>query len=223
MECPKCHKIISDNATVCPHCRKVLALECPNCHSLSESSVCEKCGYTILVKCAKCAKLNHISQEKCSKCKFPVKTSLANNECENDEFAALTIKFNGLKDLKRILKSPELAAKFTYKLKNLLYAQLKGVECKSVVYGDTYVVNMSKELSLGTSSNKAVRLALKIINAFAELNANTYEEFGRPLNLSINISRKKALKIKEICPREDLKQQIENIKFPFDFSKKRNK
>ena len=41
--------------------------------------------------------------------------------------------------------------------------------------------------------------------------------------LDFNITIKKARKIAEICPKEDIKEQIENIKFPFDFSKKKNK
>ena len=37
-----------------------------------------------------------------------------------------------------------------------------------------------------------------------------------------NISKVKARKIAEICPNENIKKQIENIKFPFDFSKRKN-
>lgn len=96
MKCPKCHKTISDNLTVCPYCHKVLALECPNCHSLGESPVCEKCGYIILTKCSKCGKTVSTSAQKC-KCGFPVKTSVAYQECETDEFASLIIQFSSLK------------------------------------------------------------------------------------------------------------------------------
>ena len=96
MECPKCHKIIPDNATVCPHCRKVLSLTCPNCHSGSKNSVCEKCGYLILEKCAKCGKMVPTSTDKC-KCGLEVTKSIACNECETDEFASLTVNFGSLK------------------------------------------------------------------------------------------------------------------------------
>ena len=37
-----------------------LQVLCPNCHSLGESPICQKCGYTILVKCSKCSKVNTI-------------------------------------------------------------------------------------------------------------------------------------------------------------------
>ena len=105
MECSKCHSIIDDNLSVCPKCNKVLYLECPNCHSLEESAICQKCGYTILVKCSKCSKLVPTEKEICPKCSFPTKTSLALQECELDEFAALIIKFDGLKRIKKVLKS----------------------------------------------------------------------------------------------------------------------
>lgn len=192
MECTKCHSIIDDNLSVCPKCNKVLYLECPNCHSLEESAVCQKCGYTILVKCSKCSKLVPTEKELCPKCSFPTKTSLAMQECELDEFAALIIKFDGLKRIKKVLKSKEKYSKFTYKLKNLLYAQLSANEYKLVVYDDVFVVNMNKELSFSTSSNKAIRLGLKILNAFVNLNKNVIENFQIPLGLNITIIKKQA-------------------------------
>ena len=170
IKCPKCQGDITKNTTVCPHCHKVLVLECPNCHAINETPVCEKCGFIILVKCSKCSKLNHVNQEFCSKCKFPVKTSIANQECESDEFAALNIKFNSLKHIKKALKTRELYLKFFNKLKNLLLTQLKSSECKLITYGDSFEVNFNKELSFETSANKAVRIAIKIINLFSELN-----------------------------------------------------
>ena len=190
MECPKCHKIVDDNVTICPHCRKVIALECPNCHSIGDSAVCEKCGYNILVKCAKCSKVNPIQNIKCSKCGFPLATSLAYQECESDDFAAITIKINSLHLIRKALKSRELYTKFLTRVKNLLASQLKGLDAKVVMYGDTYVINMNKELSFATSVNKAVRLALKIINSFVNLNSKMILQFETPLNISCLITRK---------------------------------
>ena len=189
MNCPKCHKSIPENTAVCPHCRKVLALECPNCHSLSSSGVCEKCGYILLTKCSKCSKTVLTSASKC-KCGFPVKTSLGYNECETDEFAALTIKFGSLRNIRNQLGSQELFTKFFFKLRNLLTAQFSGLEGKIITYNDTFVVNMNKELSFPTSANKAVRLAIKIANAFSDLNVKTIEELAIPLNLNISIVKK---------------------------------
>lgn len=189
MKCPKCHKIIAENVTICPHCHKVLALECPNCHSLGESPVCEKCGYIILTKCSKCGKTVSTATQKC-KCGFPVTTSIAYQECENDEFAALIVKFSSLKNIRQQLGSQELFTKFFFKLRNLLMAQFKGVEGKIINYNDTFVINMNKELSFPTSSNKAIRLALKIVNAFSDLNARVIEELSTPLKLSITIVKK---------------------------------
>ncbi len=190
MECPKCHINVDDNQTVCPKCHKVLLLECPNCHTLGESAVCSTCGYTILVKCSKCSKLVPVEKEVCPKCGFPTATSVAYQECESDEIASVVIKFETLKQIKRSLKSKELYSKFFFKLKNLLFAQVKGIDCKFVTYGETFVVNMNKELSFATSANKSVRFALKLINAFSGLNLNVIEELGIPLGLTITIIKK---------------------------------
>ncbi len=203
MECPKCHTRVKEGETVCPKCKKVLALKCPNCGSIGESPVCEKCGYTILVKCSKCSKLSPVDKEICPKCKFSLKTSLAFQECESDEFASVVIKFGSLRKIKKLLKSQELYTKFYFKLKNLLLAQIKGVDCNFITYGDVFVVNMCKELSLATSSNKAVRLALKIVNAFVSLNTNITEELGVPLNLSVSILRKASENLQELTVYEN--------------------
>ncbi len=191
MECPKCHRAIADNSTVCPHCHKVLALECPNCHSLNQTPLCEKCGYIILTKCSKCGKTVSTAQEKC-KCGFPTGSSIAYQECETDEFASMSIKFSALKGIRRVLGSQELFAKFYFRLKNLLTAQLKSVEGKVIIYNDTFVVNFNKELSFPTSVHKAVRLAIKIINAFSDLNMKVIDELGTPLRLNITIVKKQA-------------------------------
>ena len=191
MECPKCHSIIDDNATSCPYCNKVFSLECPNCHSFSDSVVCKKCGYTILVKCAKCGKLNPLTTNKCSKCKLPTKTSLAYQECECDEFASVKLEFGSLKKIKIALKSKELYSKFFYNLKNILNAQLKNFEGKVIAYNDnSFVINFNKELSFATSSSKAIRTAIKIANDFVKVNQNVLKEFGIPLNLTMTITKK---------------------------------
>lgn len=189
MECPKCHKNISDDTTVCPYCHKVLALTCPNCHSISQSAVCTKCGYIILEKCHKCGKMVPTTHEKC-KCGFNTSTSIAYNECEIDEFASVIINFAGLKEIRRILGSQEMYAKFIVKLKNLLNAQVKGCNAHTVIYNDNYTVNFNRELSFQTSVNKAVRLSLKIATAFAGLNTNIIDQLGIPLKLVITIIRK---------------------------------
>lgn len=191
MECPKCHRKIEDNLTVCPHCRKVLSLVCPNCKSLSQSPVCEKCGYIILIKCSKCGKMVPTEHEKC-KCGFPVSTSIAYQECESDEFASLVIKFSALRNIRKLLGSEELYTKFYFKLKNLLMAQLVGIDGKIITYNDVFIINMNKELSFPTSVNKALRLALRLANAFSGLNLKILEELATPLKLTITIVKKQA-------------------------------
>ncbi len=198
MKCPKCKKEINDNLAVCPECHKVILLECPNCHSLSETTTCETCGYTILVKCSKCSKIVPYAKTLCSKCGFPTSTSLAYQECEADDFASIIINFGALKKIRRSLKSGELYSKFIYKLKNILYSQLKCVECKFITYEDIYVVNFNKELSFTTSASKAVRFAIKLINAYVNLNLNLLDNFVTPLDLTITIVKKRAEELQEL-------------------------
>lgn len=195
MECPKCHSTINVNETTCPKCNKVLLLECPNCHSFNESSTCEKCGYPILIKCAKCSKIIPSNIENCSKCKFPTQISIANQECETDEFASVVIKFEALETIKQSFHSQEQYSNFYYRLKNILSAQLKGVECKHIFFNNVIVINFCKELSLATSSNKAIRFAIKLANAYTDLNLNLIEDFSTPLKLSISIIKKDSKEI----------------------------
>ena len=196
MECPKCHRNISDDATSCPYCHKVLSLVCPNCRSIGHSTVCEKCGYIILERCSKCGKKISTTQKKC-KCGFPIQTSIAYNECESDEFASIRVEFGGLKAIRRTLSSHELYNKFKLKLKNLLISQLKSLDGNVILYGDIYVINFNKDLSFPTSSNKAVRTALKIVSSFTSLNLKVQEELGTSLKLNLTIFKKSAEELLE--------------------------
>lgn len=196
MECPKCHKIIADNLTACPHCHKVLSLVCPNCHTIGQNPVCQNCGYIILEKCSKCGKTVSTSVQNC-KCGFPTKTSVAYKECESDEFASISVTVASLKAIRRHLASAELFAKFKTKLKNMLSTQFRNIEGNIITYGDTYVINMNKELSFPTSADKAVRIALKLVNACSELNLKLQEELGTPLKLTIKIIKKNAEELLE--------------------------
>lgn len=190
MKCPKCKSEIDEKQPICPVCHKVLLLECPNCHSYSETSVCDTCGYSILVKCSKCKTTIPYKKEKCPKCGFSTAISLGYQECESDEYASIIVQFGALKKIRQNLKSRDLYAKFLNKLKNLILAQLRGVECKLIIYDNVFVININKELSFSTSSNKATRLALKILNSFTKLNLNVIEEFSTPLNLTLTIIKK---------------------------------
>lgn len=205
MECPKCHGIISDTAESCPYCHKVFTLVCPNCHTKGTSPVCENCGYIILEKCSKCGKTVDTSREKC-RCGFPVKTSVAYQECETDEFASIIVKFSALKSIRRALTSQELYKKFKYRLKNLLVAQLKSHQGSIITYGDICVINFNKELSFATSAAKAAKLSLKIINMFSELNLKVQEELGTPLKLNLTIVKKSSEELLEnVSPENNVK------------------
>jgi len=208
MECPKCHSQVADNLAVCPTCKKVLQLECPNCHALGQSSTCEKCGYTILVKCSKCSRTNPLEKVNCTKCGFPLKTSLAYQECESDDFAGLVVSINNLKALRKALKSNEMYTKFLLKIKNLLMAQLKNQEGKIITFGNSYVINMNKELSFPTSAHKAVRLAIKIINSYTSINSKLLKNLGIPLGLKISIIKKNAEELLDFTPYETNVKQL---------------
>ena len=131
------------------------------------------------------------STDKC-KCGLEVTKSIACNECETDEFASLTVNFASLKAIRNILSSQELYTKFLVKLKNLMQTQLKNFEGLIVLYKDTYVINFNKELSFSSSANKAIRLALKLLNALSGLNTRMQEELGCPIKISIVIQKKQA-------------------------------
>lgn len=197
MKCPKCKKEIPNNILECPFCKKVISLKCPNCNNLSQTSKCKKCGYIILTKCSKCGKTISTNQEKC-KCGFPIKSSIALQECETDEFASLVIKFSALKSIRKLLGSQELFSKFYFKLNNLLTAQFKDIDATIIQYNDVYVINFNKDLSFPTSVNKAIRTALKIINSFTSLNEKIIEELSVPLNLNITIIKKNATELLEL-------------------------
>ena len=215
MKCPKCHNNIDDNTTVCPNCKKVLALECPNCGNITENSACENCGYTILIKCSKCSKIVNTKKDKC-KCGFETKTSIAYQECDTDEFASIKVKFGALKSIRKKLKSKELYNKFCVKLKNLIRAQVKNFDGKIIYYEDVTVINFNKELSLNTSANKACRFAIKLVNAFTELNLKILEELSTPLNLTVTVTKKLAENL------QVLEREVNNIQ-TLDIKKKDKK
>lgn len=209
MECPKCHKNISDNLTTCPYCHKVISLVCPNCNSISQSSVCSKCGYIILEKCAKCGRMTPTTNDAC-RCGLSVTSSIACNECETDEYASITIKFGALRAIRNLLGSQELYVKFLTKLKNLVISQLKGIDGRVILYGTEYVINFNKELSFPTSVNKAVRLAIKILNAFSGLNLRIQDELGTPLKIALVIQKKQA---EELLKNKSLENNIKLLNF----------
>lgn len=187
MECPKCHKTISDDSVVCPHCHKVLALTCPNCKNQSKTQVCDKCGHIILTKCNKCGNTISTSSKSCPKCGFPTSKSIAYQECEIDEFASLIIDVKVSKNDKYKLDSD-----FFFKLKNLLSSYLNKAEGCKIFANGTYFVNMNQELSLQTSAYKAVKLAIRIANGFSALSNKLKEEFKIPLSLNITVIKKYA-------------------------------
>ena len=75
MECPKCGAEIDKSAMVCPNCKKVLKIICPECRTVNAKNTCKKCGKILVVKCAKCGKINLTKNSKCVKCGYSTEMS----------------------------------------------------------------------------------------------------------------------------------------------------
>ena len=121
MECPRCNNEVSEHDKVCPHCKKVLLLECPICHKLSRTPLCPECGFVIISKCHNCGQINQTIKGICKKCGFSTYKSISMNEAETDEFACLAITFPNLEELRPALKNKQVFNKFYKKLKAFIF------------------------------------------------------------------------------------------------------
>ena len=125
MICPKCKKSIPDNATVCPFCKKVLALVCPICGTHNDNSTCSKCSYVILSKCSQCGIINKTEDKFCRKCRTSTALSAAKRLTENENCTAITVSLGNVSKLSKSLGEKKLLTKFLFKIKDLLFYLLK--------------------------------------------------------------------------------------------------
>lgn len=163
MECPKCGNEVRDNEKKCPHCGKVLLLECPVCKKLNRTSVCEECGNVIIVKCHSCGTPGP-NTGKCRKCGFDTAKSVIMNEAETEEYACLAITFPNIETLRPALKNKQIFNKFKKKLKQALFGYAKSQDNRAQLFGETYVIKYYKEFSFTSSVKKAVKSAIELFN-----------------------------------------------------------
>ena len=194
MECPRCNNEVSEHDKVCPHCKKVLLLECPICHKLSRTPLCPECGFVIVSKCYKCGQLNKTINGTCKKCGFSTFKSVSMNEAETDEFACLAITFPNLDDLRPAFKNKQIFNKFFKKLKSFIFAFGKQQENRVQYLNNIFIIKYYKEFSMSRSANKAVKSAIELMNKIAE----------------ISFKLKKTKGVKMACKMTILKRTLEN-------------
>lgn len=194
MECPKCGNEVSESAKVCPHCKKVLLLECPICHKLSRTPLCPECGFLIISKCHNCGQINKTINGVCKKCGFNTYKSISMNEAETDEFACLAITFPNLEDLRPALKNKQIFNKFYKKLKAFIFNYAKQQDNRAQLIEDNFIIKYYKEFSMSSSVNKAVKSAIELMNKVAE----------------ISYKFKKSKGVKMACKMTILKRTLEN-------------
>ena len=165
MECPKCGNEVRDNEKKCPHCGKVLLLECPICHKLNPTSVCAECGHVIITKCHNCGTPGPNNPGgKCRKCGFDTSKSVIMNEAETEEYACLAVTFPNIETLRPALKNKQIFNKFKKKLKQALFEYAKSQDNRAQLFGETYVIKYYKEFSFTSSVKKAVKSAIELLN-----------------------------------------------------------
>lgn len=194
MECPRCNNEVSEHDKVCPHCKKVLLLECPVCKKLSRTPLCPECGFVIVSKCHKCGQLNKTINGTCKKCGFSTYKSISMNEAEIEEFACLAITFPNLDDLRPALKNKQIYNKFFKKLKGYIFEYGRHQDNRVQYVDNNFIIKYYKEFSMSSSANKAVTSAVELMNKIAE----------------ISFKLKKSKGVKMACKMTILKRNLDN-------------
>lgn len=194
MECPRCNNEVGEKDKICPHCKKVLLLECPICHKQSRTPLCPECGFLIISKCHNCGQINPTIKGTCKKCGFNTYKSISMNESETDEFACLAITFPNLEDLRPALKNKQIFNKFYKKLKGFIFNYAAQQDNRAQLIDNTFIIKYYKEFSMSSSVNKAVKSAIELMNKVAE----------------ISYKLKKSKNVKMACKMTILKRTLEN-------------
>ena len=200
MECPKCSNEVSERDKVCPHCKRVLLLECPICHKMTRSLLCEECGFVVVSKCQSCGQINKTINGSCKKCGFSTYKSISMNEAETDEFACLVVTFPGIEGLRPVLKNKQLYNKFYNKIKEFLFGYGRKEDNRVQLIEGAFIFKFYKEFSLSSSANKALKSAIEMMNKIA--------------NIAYKFRKNK--KTKFSCKMTILKRTFENDNDPFN-------
>ncbi len=188
MECPKCGAEIDKSAMVCPNCKKVLKIICPECRTVNAKNTCKKCGKILVVKCAKCGKINLTKNSKCVKCGYSTEMSAVQGESNTETFALLKIEFPNSDVIKAKLGSNQLYTKFKQNLDNMIVGYLNSLHVRRQINKDgVYIIRFNNVYTPSASANSAITASIRLINMFTKLNVKLLKrkQIGLKCNLTI--------------------------------------
>lgn len=193
MECPKCGAEISNNAMVCPNCKKVLKIVCPVCKTINEKNVCRKCGEILVTKCNKCGKVNLLKNRKCIKCGFDNEISAVLAESNFESFAVVRIDFPNSDIVKATLGSNKLYDKFKRNFDALIVAACDEVGVRrQIVNNDTYIIRFNKDYTLAASANTAIQTTIQMLNIITKINVKLLKKKKLALKCNFSIMKRNA-------------------------------
>ena len=193
MECPKCGALISDNAMVCPNCKKVLKIICPVCRTINTQNVCKACGEILVTKCAKCGKINLLKNKKCVKCGYNNEISAVLGESNTDSFAVVRIDFPNSDVVKAKLGSNKLFQKFRKKFDALIVSYTNSLNVRrQIVDNDVYIIRFNKDYTLSASANSAIKATIGLLNIVTKLNVKLLKKKGVALKCNFTIMQRDA-------------------------------
>ena len=192
MICPKCKKTIPDNATVCPFCKKVLALVCPICGTHNDNSTCSKCSYVILSKCTQCGIINKTEDKFCRKCRTSTTLSAAKRLTENENCTAITVSLGNVNKLSKSLGEKKLLTKFLFKIKTMITSFAKEINAYVLMPTETtFLINLTEYSTDYSAAQKAVKASIKLLNIICNLNRTLRKELMFSLEVRITVEQKR--------------------------------
>lgn len=193
MECPKCGAEIDKNAMVCPNCKKVLKIICPDCRAVNTKNVCRKCGKILVTKCAKCGKINLTKNEKCVKCGYSNEISAVQGESNADSFAVLRIDFPNSDVLKVAFGSISLFNKFRTNLDNLIVSYLNALHVRrQIIKDNTYIIRFNKDYTFSSSCNSVIQATIEILNLITRINIKLLKKKNVAFRCNFTIMKRDA-------------------------------